>query len=178
MGGGAEGGVDGAVAGAEVGAFAVKGHGGGDDKFLEPVTDGVVVGNDVEKDGCAAGVDVYVAFDLVHGLADADHGGLVVDKVDAAQGFLQGVAVADVAPDVLGVRVAVFRPAVVFAEGAVDLGFEVVEDADVVPGLEKGVYEVGADEAGAAGDEDGEWRTAHTWAGDWRLELFGMCHGL
>ena len=147
--------MDGAVDGALVGAFAIDGHGGGDDEFLKAIADGMVVGDDVEEDGCAAGVDVYVAFDLVHRLSDADHGGLVVDDLYVAQGLLQIVTVADVALDVLSMGVAVAGPLIVFAQGAVDLGFEVIEYANVVSGLKQRVYDVGADEAGAAGYEDG-----------------------
>ena len=80
--------------------------------------------------------------------AEADHRRLVADRGDAFQRALEHVAVAHVALDELGALVEVVGPLAV-------RGLEQqVEDPHVVTLLEQGVDDVGADEAGAAGDED------------------------
>lgn len=148
---GAERGVDQAVLGAGVGALAIDGHGGGDDE-LAGALGGIYDG--LQEDGGAVGVDIGIAGDLVHGLAHPDHGGFVEDDIDALQGLGDGIYIADIAELVLGMGIAVSGPGALRAQGAVDLRFEVIEDAHGVAGSQQGIDDVRADETGTAGDED------------------------
>src|SRR6185437_10848696 len=95
----------------------------------------------------AGDVDVVVEGRLFDGAGDGAQGGEVEDDVAAGGGFLAVVGVADVAVEDFGGG----RGFEVFF-GAVG---EVVEDADICAGVEEGAHEVAADEASAAGDEDG-----------------------
>ena len=72
----------------------------------------------------------HVVGDVLEVDAEADHGRLVADGVDAVQRALDGLGVADV--------VAVGE----------------IEHPDVVPVLAQRIDDVRADEAGATGDED------------------------
>ena len=86
--------------------------------------------------------------------AEADHRRLVADRGDAVDGAGDDVGVAHVALDELGARVEVVGPL------AVRGGQQQVEHADLVAALQQRVDDVRADEAGAAGDEDGRARRA------------------
>ena len=133
-------------------ALAVDRHRRGDHELAHAVADRRVVGQDVQQDRGAARVDVDVALDLVHRLADADHRRLVEDDVDPGQGRLQRVAVAHVAQHVLGFRVAVVGPAALLGQRAVHLRLQVVEDAHAMAPRQQGIDQMRTDESGAAGD--------------------------
>lgn len=91
---------------------------------------------------------VDVAAQVVHRLAVADLAALVEDDFDAVERGGDGVGVAQVADDELGVGRQVVRPPV-----RVGLLVERVEDPDAVAAGQQRVDEVRADEAGAPGDE-------------------------
>ncbi len=90
-----------------------------------------------------------VLADLVHALADADPGREVDDAVDPVQRAPHGLRVADVADDELDVGRQVVRALAL----RVDLGVQHVEDAHALPRRQQLGRQVGADEAGPAGDE-------------------------
>ena len=71
------------------------------------------------------------------------------DPVDALQGPAQGVGVAHVAADAVDLRRQVVGPA-----AGMDPLLQGVVDPDLVAALEEQVDGVGADESGAAGDQD------------------------
>ncbi len=135
-------GDDVAVGGAEGGAFGVDGLRGGDDDFLDGE---LVVADELEHLGGAEGVDQDVLGHFGH---VATVGCLVEDDVDVLERGEHGVGVLDFALAELSGGV---DPGG-FAE-FVGVGLEVVEDADGVAVAEEEVDEMGADEAGAAGDE-------------------------
>ena len=97
------------------------------------------------------GAEVVVA-DVVRDVADvgaeAHHRRLVADRGGAGDGPRGRGGIADVALDPLRARVEVVRPLAVRGRQ------QAVEDAHLVAALEQRVDDVGADEAGAAGDED------------------------
>ena len=66
-----------------------------------------MIDQDVQEVGRASGVDVYIFFDFILRLAHADSGSLMEDDFDALQGLFEGVIVADIAPDKLGIRIGV-----------------------------------------------------------------------
>ena len=70
------------------------------------------------------------------------------ERIDVGEAAVDDGAVANVADDELGIGRQVLRHAVV------NLRVERVEDPHLVPGGEQAVDEMGADEAGTAGDED------------------------
>ena len=81
--------------------------------------------------------------------AEPDHRRLVADRRDARRSARgDDVRVAHVALDQLGARVEVVGPLAVRGRQ------QHVEHAHLVPALEQRVDDVGADEPGAAGDED------------------------
>jgi hypothetical protein len=92
-------------------------------------------------------VELGVARDLVHRLADAHGGGEVDDLLGALEGAHGGLAVADVADDQLDAR------REVGLDAAVHLGLEAVEYDHLVAALDERAHQVRADEAGAASDE-------------------------
>ena len=79
---------------------------------------------------------------------EADHRRLVADGAHPGDSAGGGARVAEVALDPLRPRIQVVGALPVRA------GQERVEDSHVVAVIEQGVDDVGADEAGAAGDED------------------------
>jgi hypothetical protein len=97
---------------------------------------------------------VVVARELDHVAdiaAQADHGRLVADRVDAGKGTVQhrrGPRVGQVGLNVLHVV------AQVGGAAGVGPGVEAVEGDDLVAGLGQQVDDVAADEAGPAGDQD------------------------
>ena len=100
------------------------------------------------------GAQVVVA-DVVDHVAElpaqADHGRLMADRVDAVQGAVQhvgGSRVGEVGVDVLDVV------AQVGGAAGVGPGVEPVEGDDLVAGIDQEVDDVAADEAGPAGDQD------------------------
>jgi hypothetical protein len=104
----------------------------------------------LEHDGCADRVDGRVALDLVHGLTDADGGGEVDDGVDAVERVANRVVVANVAVDELDVLGEVGRSRGV----RMHLRIEAVERAHAMAFGKEAIGEMGADEAGAACDQD------------------------
>ena len=92
--------VDEALILAPVGPLPVNRHRRGDDDALHAVA---LVREQLEHDARAARVAVDVAGDLVHGLADADLGRVVHDRIDPAQRLAQGGGVAHVGAHELGV---------------------------------------------------------------------------
>jgi hypothetical protein len=71
-------------------------------------------------------------------------------RIDPLQNLFDDVRVADVAHDQFGVGVQIGGPRPV----RMDLGIKVVEDPDPLAVLEQRVADMGADEPGAAGDEN------------------------
>ena len=142
------------MGGAAVGAFAVDDHRGGGDEPAYPVA---AFEYGFEQRGGAGGVGVDGAADVDHRLAVADHPAEVEDAVDAVECAVDGLAVAQVADEQLGLRVEVSRDAVGVRERV-----EVVEHAHLLARRQQGVDEVGADEAGAAGDEDACHQTVYS----------------
>ena len=90
----------------------------------------------------------HVVRDVADVGPEADHRGLVGDRRHAVDRRGGHVGIAHVALDPLRPRVHVVGPL------AVGGGQQHVQHADVVAVVEQGVDDVGADEAGAAGDED------------------------
>ena len=125
-------------------ALAVDRHRRGDDH-----ADGHrALGHDVLEEARGGHrVELGVARDLVHRLADADRSGEVDDLRGARQGARGGLAIADVAHDQLDARGKLGLGA------AVDLLLEAVEHDHVVAALDERADEVRADEAGPAGDK-------------------------
>jgi hypothetical protein len=97
-----------------------------------------------------------VRFNLIHALADADGGGEVIDRVDAAQSAAHGAFIAHIAAHDLDVGMKVFRRVV-----AMDLRDQGIEHAHPAPLAQQLVGEMGTDKAGAAGDENApaHWRS-------------------
>ena len=125
--------------------FAVNGHRGRDDHFLELRAH---VHRRFEDDRRAHCVHGGIPLDLVHRLADTDGGGEMHESIDALQCPLHGVAVADVALDPFDIGSQIVGPAVV------NLGIERVEHPHVVAGRKQAIDEMRADEAGATCDQD------------------------
>ncbi len=92
---------------------------------------------------------------LVDGSGDGDLGGEVIDFVDVAGGVENGGGVANVAFekfDAIAAGLPLEPGEIVRCTGA----GKVVEDADMGGGVgEQALGEIGADESGAAGDQDG-----------------------
>lgn len=127
-------------------ALAVDTHARSDDEAFDRVID-----ERFEEDGGALVVRLGISGDLIHALADPDAGGEMIDRVDAIEGAIDGIAIAEIPDhqfDVGGEVVGAFE---VFA---VDLGKEGIEGNDVVAVLQEFVGDVGANEAGAAGEEN------------------------
>ncbi len=120
--------------------------GGGDDDAAHGPLD-----QPLEQRRGAALVDRDVALDRVHALAHPDLGGEVDDAVHAAQRARQRRLVAHVAAQQLDLRVEIPGP----RPRAVDLRDQAVEGAHPVAARQERAGEVSADEAGAAGDQDG-----------------------
>ena len=130
-----------------IGAFAIDTNGRGDEHFLDVV---LVVDEDVEEQCRAARVDVHVAIDLIHALADADRGAEVHDRIGLEHQRLEHRAIANVAADVGRLRVGIRRP----RAGAMNLRLEVVEHLHAVLARNQRINEMGSDVTGAAGHED------------------------
>ena len=101
-----------------------------------------------QEHGGAEVVVGHVVGDVADVGAEAHHRRLVADRSGAGDRPRGRGGVADVALEPLGARVEVVRPLAVRGRQ------QAVEDAHLVPALEQRVDDVGADEAGAAGDED------------------------
>ncbi len=110
------------------------------------------VGEPVEEDRGAAHVVVHVGHDRVHGLPHPDLRREVNDGAHARQRAVHGRRVADGGVHQLHAGRQVARAG---GADAVHLGLERVEHAHGGAAREERVHEVRADEAGAAGDEDG-----------------------
>ena len=80
---------------------------------------------------------------------EADHRGLVADRVDAVQAGLHAVGVAHVAPHPFGIRMQVVGPL------GVDPGQQQVQAAHPPPAGQQLVHHVRADEARRPGDQRG-----------------------
>jgi hypothetical protein len=110
-----------------------------------------VVGHGSQQGRGAQVVVAHVVDDIAELLAQADHGRLVADRIDAVQGTVQhagGLRVGQVGVEVLDVVAQVGGPAGMGAR------VEAVEGDDLVAGLDQEVDDVAADEAGPAGDQD------------------------
>jgi hypothetical protein len=93
--------------------------------------------------------------DLVHALADAHRRGEVVDRVDPVERPVHRAAVAHVAHHQLDLGIEVLGAAPVGGRVAVHLLRERVERPHAMAVSQEQVGEVRADEARAAGDQDG-----------------------
>ena len=125
-------------------AFAVDAHARGDDELAHRP-----FGERVQQHRRAEGVRGRVLGLLVHALTDADPGREVDDGIDALERAADDILAAHVAGEQLDVGAQVLR-----AVALVHLVDQHVERAHRVAGGEQLVREVGADEAGAAGDQD------------------------
>ena len=131
----------------EAGLVAVGGGGGGVDDAADP---GDASGFE-EVEGSVE-VGLVAGAGLLDGAGDGGEGGEVEDGVDAFAGFREGFRVAEVG----GVDLDFAGDGREVCAGA---GVEVVEAADfVLAAVDEGLGEVGADEAGDAGDEEGGQR--------------------
>ncbi len=127
--------------------LAVDRHRRGDEHLVDRIA---LLHDLLEHDGAAERVHGRVALDLVHRLADTDRGSEVDDALDAVERRGDGVVVAHVGDDQLDLRVEVCGA----LASRVHLRIERVEDAHTVPALEQAIREMGADEPGAAGDQE------------------------
>ena len=132
---------------------AIDGGGGSQDDLAD-----LRGGGGFEHVEGAGGVQLDALARPEHGFRDRDHGGQVEHLVDPAQGLVELGTVEDRA----------FDQAVLKAdEVAAMTAAEVVEDDDLGAALEM-LDDVGADEAGAAGDEDAHGqRTSACMAENW-----------
>jgi hypothetical protein len=113
------------------------------------------LGHRLEQHRGAHVVDARVAGDLVHALADPHRRGEVVDRVDAVERPVHRAAVAHVAHHQLDLGIEVLGAAPVGGRVAVHLLRERVERPHAMAVSQEQVGEVRADEARAAGDQDG-----------------------
>ena len=137
------GGRTGPCVGAVVAALAVDDHRGGEHQARYARG-----AHRLQQHGRARHVDIAIGGQVGQVDAEADQGGLMADRVDAVQRPPTAQRVADIGDDQLGRGGPVAGPAVVHGRG------ERVQAADVVPGGERRVGDVRADEAGRAGDQD------------------------
>ncbi len=94
-------------------------------------------------------VDVHAFAGLGHGLRHADQRGQVEDVIDTLHGLADQRAVGDGAFDECAFQAVEIFPVA---------GAQVVEHADFLRHVLIVFDDVGADEAGAAGDEDFHWK--------------------
>ena len=132
---------------AAIRAFAVDTDGRGDEHLLHLV---LAVDENVEQQRRASRVDVHVAIDLVHALADADRRAEMDDGLRGEHERLEHQPIPDVTFDVLRLRVGVAGP----GAGAMHLRLEVVEHGHAVVARDERIDEVRTDVPGAAGDEN------------------------
>jgi hypothetical protein len=132
--------------GAAVKALAVDAGAGGEDEAADGAAD-----EGLEEDGGALVVDGGVVGNLIQARAGADEGGEVADGVDADEGLVDGAGVEHVADAQVDLGGEVGGADGV---GTVHVRDEGVEDAHAMAAAQELVGQVGADEAGAAGDED------------------------
>jgi hypothetical protein len=135
---------NGIAVGAARKTFPVDAHRGGDHEALDRT-----LAQCLEQHRGSALVDVDVGGDVIHALADADGRREMNDAVDAAQRRPDGIAVAHVADDELGICAQIGRTPRV---GTVHLRGQIVENANVVAGCEQNFGNVGSDKARASGD--------------------------
>src|SRR5215211_4555903 len=138
--------MDDPVVRAAVRALAVHHHRRGGDHAADAVA---ARERRLEQSGRAAGVVVDGAASVDHRLAIAHDPTEVEDAIDPDEGAVHRLPVAQVAHDQLGVGPQVARPSARVSELV-----EVVEHAHALSTLEQRIHEMGADEAGASGDED------------------------
>jgi hypothetical protein len=93
----------------------------------------------LEQRGHANSIHVGVAADLVHALTDTNHCGQVKNDIRLAQQRPQRIQISDITDHETVAWVEVCRPPDSFA---VDLGLQVVQQNDVVPGACQGIGEV------------------------------------
>jgi hypothetical protein len=127
-------------------AFAVHAHTGGNDQTLHRA-----LRERLEQHRGPAVVHVRVVVDAIHALSHADRGGEVEHHVHAPEGVVDRLAVPHVADQQLHAVAQITGRRLALA---MDLGREIVEGANPMACREEGVGEVGADEPGAAGDQD------------------------
>ena len=125
-------------------ALPVDAHRGGDDDAAHGRTR-----ERLHEHGGAEVVHADVARDRVHALPDADLGGEVDDRIDAAQRAAHGIEVADVALDELGA----FAQDVGAGGAGVHLLDERVEQDDSLAPAQERTGHVSTDEACATGNE-------------------------
>jgi hypothetical protein len=89
------------VPGAPIGSFAINGHGR---RHNDPAHISLIIGNHIEQNAGAAGVDIDIPGNFVHRLPHANFRRKMDNTIHALQGLHQGIAIPHIAMYELRIR--------------------------------------------------------------------------